>query len=137
MPKCFLFIALEKRDVSTANILHSKVTPSGKSFIYIFETILASKHSCGISAKMFFHENVCPFKMTCCCQSFTCLSNFSKLPSMPYVCSFKIKPLCLTFSKTFEMSANVPLTSTGGFVMPCVIDSSCDPHELLGKKPDW
>ena len=62
--ECALFVALEKRDLSPANIIHSKVT-SSKSFIYILETIIVPKQiPCGTPGEMFFDENVCPFRTT-------------------------------------------------------------------------
>ena len=75
-----LFIAWKKRYVSSANVLHSEVTPSGKSFIYIRNNNGPKVDPCGTSAKMFFRYDVCPF-----------LGSFKKLPSIPYFCNFKIK----------------------------------------------
>ena len=49
--------------------------------------------SCRTPAKMFFQEDVCPFKRTRRCQSLRSLvGNFSHLPSMPYICNLNIKP---------------------------------------------
>ena len=63
----FLFIALEKADVSSANTLHNKDTPSGKSFIYIYIYIYiyqkqqwSQNRSFWNTAEMSFHEDVYP-----------------------------------------------------------------------------
>lgn len=61
--ECILFIILGKRNLSLANILRSEITPSGKSFIYIRNNNGPKTYPCGTPAKMFFHEDVYPFKM--------------------------------------------------------------------------
>ena len=58
----FLLIAFEKSDLSSANILQIAIDPSGKSFIYIRTNNGPKTDPCGTPAKMFFHEDVCPFK---------------------------------------------------------------------------
>ena len=57
-------MAFEKRDVSSANILQSEVNPSGKLFIYIRNNNCPKIDPCETLAKIFLHENVCPFKRT-------------------------------------------------------------------------
>ena len=74
--ECFLAMALEKSDVSPANILHNKFIPSGKSFIFIRNNNGPKTNPCGTPIEMFFHEDVCSFKTTLCCRSF---QNFDEL----------------------------------------------------------
>lgn len=100
-----LFIAWKKRYVSSANVLHSEVTPSGKSFIYIRNIRNNNGPKTApfrISDEMSYYRDICQFKTTGCRHRFlsleNILSNFTKLPSMQYVCSFKSKPLCLALS---------------------------------------
>ena len=50
-----------------ANILHSEVTPSGKSFINIISINNPKTDPCGTPAEIFFHEDICPFEMPHCC----------------------------------------------------------------------
>ena len=68
--ECDPIVVLEKRYMSSANILHSEVTPSGKPFTYIRNNNCLETYPCGTPAKMFFHKDVCQFKMTYCCRSF-------------------------------------------------------------------
>ena len=56
-------------NVTSANILNRKVTSSGKSFC-IRKNNAPKTDPCGIPTKTFFHEDLCPFKKTCSCQSF-------------------------------------------------------------------
>ena len=66
----FLISIFEKIYVSSANILHTDVIPSGKSFIYIRNSKGPRTESCGTPATMFSHEDDSPFKTTLWLRSF-------------------------------------------------------------------
>ena len=53
----FLSSIFEKIHVSSANILHTDVIPSGKSFIYIRNSKGPRTEPCGTPAKMFSQED--------------------------------------------------------------------------------
>ena len=46
--------------MSSVNILHSEVTPSGKPFTYIRNNNCLETYPCGTPAEMFFHKDVLP-----------------------------------------------------------------------------
>ena len=48
----------EKRDVSSANILHNEFIPSGRSFMYIKNKSGPSTDPCGIPDIIFLHSDV-------------------------------------------------------------------------------
>ena len=54
----------EKREVSSAKILHIEVNPSGRSFMEIKNNSGPSTNPCGSPEFIFLHSDVCPFKTT-------------------------------------------------------------------------
>ena len=63
--ECVLFVALEKRDFSPANIIHSEaLLLLSHLYIYIRNNNGPKQISCGIPGEMFFLQDVCPLITT-------------------------------------------------------------------------
>ena len=90
---------------------------------------------------MLDHEESWPFKTTFCFLSFKkSVRVLKRLSDMPFCFNLKIKPLCHTLSKAFDMSKYTNQTSwsySKDYYIWCIIDRSCYVKESPGLKPNW
>ena len=95
----------------------------------------------GTSASILDHEETRPFHTTQCFPIFKKSMRVLKvLPDIPFCFNLKIKPLCHSLSKAFNMSENTDWTSwwsSKDLQTWWVIDKSWLIHRSPGLKPDW
>ena len=104
-------LTTENREVSSANSLHSLLRPSDKSLIYL-NNKNPTTDLWGTPALTSAQDEHWTFKTTLCFRLRRKSCKMFISPVIPFWHSLKTRPLCHTLSKAFEISRNIPLTSS-------------------------
>ena len=100
----------ENSKVSSVNSLQSLLSWAVKSLIYIRNKHGQRMELWRTPKQISPQEENWPFKIIIC---FWLLKNLSKMINiLTFLCNLKINPSCQTLSNAFEMSRNIPLTSS-------------------------